>query len=103
MRLDDHEYRLGIVIGYNRNPVIPGHGSAIFTHIWLKEGQTTAGCVALDETVLADIIKRIDPAKRPHILMGTREDVALLPGLSPLATVIPSPSPNDRERRIGEQ
>ena len=39
-------YRHGIVIGYNRNPIVKGNGSGIFVHAWQENGSTTAGCVA---------------------------------------------------------
>ena len=79
MKLSDQRYQLGIITGYNRNPVTPGLGSAIFVHTWLEEGFTTSGCVALDGDDLAKILKWLDPAKRPMILMGTRADLARVP------------------------
>ena len=86
MLLPDRRYRHGIVVGYNRNPVIKGKGSAIFVHVWSGEGGSTSGCVALDEAELVRVIGWLDPAKRPMILLGDRSDLALLPGLSALAT-----------------
>jgi len=76
MRLPDNRYRHGVVIGYNRDPVVPGKGSAIFLHAWLEEGHPTAGCVALDEEKLVSLIRWIDPAKGPMILMGNGPDLA---------------------------
>ena len=84
MKLPDPRYRHGVVIGYNRNPVIKGNGSAIFMHVWKAAGQSTAGCVALDEEQLVKIIGWLDPAKRPMILMGNRSDLAALPGFAEL-------------------
>lgn len=78
MKLPDRRYRHGVVIGYNRNPIVKGMGSAIFIHAWLKEGGATAGCVALDEEELVGIITWLDPAKHPHILMGNPSDLASL-------------------------
>lgn len=85
MRRADHFYRHGVVIGYNRAPVVKGYGSAIFLHIWREDGKATSGCVAIDEQQLVQIIGWLDPAKRPMILMGNRNDLATLPGLSGLA------------------
>jgi L,D-peptidoglycan transpeptidase YkuD (ErfK/YbiS/YcfS/YnhG family) len=76
MKLPDHRYRHGIVIGYNRNPVVKGMGSAIFIHVWESEGKSTSGCVALDEAQLVRIISLLDPAKKPMILMGNQQYIA---------------------------
>ncbi len=84
MKLADNRYRHGIVIGYNRSPVIKGHGSGIFVHAWLEEGYTTTGCVAINETELVSILSWLDPAQKPQILMGTRQDLAVVKWLPPL-------------------
>ena len=76
MKLSGPTYRHGIVIGYNRNPVVRGMGSAIFLHVWRDQGMSTAGCVALDEAELVRIIRTLDPAKKPMILMGDRDFLA---------------------------
>jgi L,D-peptidoglycan transpeptidase YkuD (ErfK/YbiS/YcfS/YnhG family) len=57
------------VIGYNRHPVEPGLGSAIFIHVWLEQGVSTSGCVALAESDLVAILDWLDPEKKPMILM----------------------------------
>ena len=70
MRRDDHLYRLGVVVGYNTDPVVAGLGSAIFLHIWKGPGQPTAGCVAMAESDLERIVAWLDPAKMPQIILG---------------------------------
>jgi len=70
MRREDHLYRLGVVINYNTDPVVAGHGSAIFIHIWKEPGNPTAGCVAMAETELQKIVAWLDPAKSPQIILG---------------------------------
>lgn len=72
MRLADHRYRIGISIGYNRKPIVKGLGSAIFLHVWLREGAPTQGCIAVADKDLAKVLQWLDPEKKPMILMGRR-------------------------------
>ena len=69
MVLPDDRYKYGIVIEYNTNPVIPGHGSAIFLHIWKNNTTPTAGCVAISEENILKLIRWLDPAKKPLIVI----------------------------------
>ena len=84
MRRPDHYYRHGVVIGYNRQPVAKGDGSAIFLHIWRGDGLPTSGCVAIDEQELVAIIGWLDPAKRPMILMGGHAHLSAMQGFAEL-------------------
>lgn len=84
MRRPDQYYRHGVVIGYNRQPVVKGDGSAIFLHVWRGADKSTSGCVAIDERELVGIIGWLDPAKRPMIFMGSRADLAAMPGFAEL-------------------
>ena len=72
MRRRDQQYKLGLVIRYNMDPVVPGHGSAIFLHIWRGPGKGTAGCIAVSETNMKQILGWLDPRFGPMIVMGTR-------------------------------
>ncbi|MCG6533959.1 MAG: L,D-transpeptidase family protein [Syntrophales bacterium LBB04] len=67
MKRDDDQYKYGIVIEYNTDPVIKGHGSAIFFHVWKGESSTTAGCVAVSEEDIRKILNWLDPAAKPVI------------------------------------
>ena len=82
MKRRDHCYRYGLVIDYNRHPVVADLGSAIFMHVWLKEGVSTSGCVALAESELLEILRWLDPGKKPLILMGDPRHLPALPGWS---------------------
>ena len=62
------QYRIGVIVGYNAMPPVPGRGSCIFLHIWAGPSSTTAGCTALDAAELADIVKWLDRAKRPMLV-----------------------------------
>ena len=46
LRRADPMYDLVAVLDWNRHPVVPGRGSAIFLHVWRKPRHPTAGCVA---------------------------------------------------------
>ena len=70
MRRDDDLYKYGIVIEYNTNPVVKGHGSAIFFHVWRGKGIPTKGCVAVSEQDIVKILAWLDPIALPVIIMG---------------------------------
>lgn len=69
MVLPDDRYKHGIVIEYNTHPIIPGLGSAIFLHIWKDPATPTAGCVAISEENILNLIRWLDPAKKPLIVI----------------------------------
>ncbi len=81
MKRDDDQYKYGLVIEYNTTPVIPGHGSAIFLHVWKKPGWPTAGCIAVSEDDLLKILGWLNPARAPIILINPdkNETGGLLP------------------------
>lgn len=72
MRREDDLYKLGVVVGYNTSPPMQGLGSAIFLHIWRGPGKPTAGCVAMAEKDLEQIVAWLDPGKKPQIILGFR-------------------------------
>ncbi len=55
------QYNYAIVIGYNRQKIIKGAGSAIFLHCTRRGQEYTAGCVAVREDVIKKIIERLEP------------------------------------------
>jgi L,D-peptidoglycan transpeptidase YkuD (ErfK/YbiS/YcfS/YnhG family) len=67
-------YDYGAVIDYNTAPVVAGAGSAIFFHV--STGGPTAGCVALPVAELLAVLRWLDPAAQPRIIMGTASTVA---------------------------
>lgn len=58
-------YNEAVVMDYNRDPVVPGAGSAFFLHI--TNGRPTAGCVAIPADDLDAILRWLDPAEHPVI------------------------------------
>jgi L,D-peptidoglycan transpeptidase YkuD (ErfK/YbiS/YcfS/YnhG family) len=62
------------VIEYNAGPVVPDAGSAIFLHA--DTGGPTNGCVSLPQTDLDYLLRWLDPADSPSIVMGPSTEIA---------------------------
>lgn len=58
LRRADPLYDRIAVLDWNRAPVIPGAGSAIFLHVWRRPRWPTAGCVAFARADLDWILAR---------------------------------------------
>jgi L,D-peptidoglycan transpeptidase YkuD (ErfK/YbiS/YcfS/YnhG family) len=74
---DPPYYDYGAVIDYNTDPVVsdPPMGSAIFFH-YTPPGVPTVGCVALPDTnELLAVLRWLNPADDPRIIMGTASAV----------------------------
>lgn len=61
MRRADALYEFGLVLDYNRGPVVPGVGSAIFVHVRNPQGTGTAGCLALPRAEMIALLRRLQP------------------------------------------
>ena len=64
------QYDYFAVIAYNRHPVVPGQGSAIFLHV--SDGQPTTGCVSLPVADLLRILRALRPTQNPLIFISAR-------------------------------
>lgn len=64
LRRADPFYDLVGVLDWNRAPVVPGRGSAIFLHLWRRPRRPTAGCVAFRAADLLWILARWTPRSR---------------------------------------
>ncbi len=69
MKRTDDQYKYSIIIEYNTAPVIKGHGSAIFLHVWKRSKSPTAGCVAVSEKNILKILSWLDPDAKPIIII----------------------------------
>ena len=58
------------MIAYNTART-PGLGSAIFLHV--STGGPTAGCVSLPAGQLVEVLRWLDPARRPRIVVGVAD------------------------------
>lgn len=65
-------YNYAVVIDYNTanaGPVVQGAGSAFFLHV--TTGRPTLGCVAIPASALLPLMRWLNPADHPRILIGT--------------------------------
>ncbi|MER7835763.1 L,D-transpeptidase family protein [Streptomyces sp. NPDC096040] len=63
------QYGHALVIGFNYQRPVRGRGAGIFLHV---NGQgATAGCVSVPVDAMREILRWADPARAPHIAIGT--------------------------------
>lgn len=58
---EDGVYDVIVVMGHNDDPVVPGHGSAVFLHVARPDWTPTEGCVALALPDLLRLLKACGP------------------------------------------
>ena len=58
------------VIAYNRHPIVPGKGSAIFLHV--STGQPTTGCVSIPAADLVRLLRALRPNMKPLIYLSAQ-------------------------------
>ncbi|MFI8964348.1 L,D-transpeptidase [Streptomyces sp. NPDC053493] len=64
------QYAHALVIGFNYDRPVRGRGAGIFLHV--NGRGATAGCVSVPAGAMRRILAWADPARRPHIAVGTR-------------------------------
>ena len=57
---EDDIYNIICIINYNTNPIIKNKGSAIFLHVANIDYSGTAGCLALKQNDLIELLQNID-------------------------------------------
>jgi D-alanyl-D-alanine dipeptidase len=72
MRRSDGQYRLGVVVDHNADPVAPGYGSCIFLHIWKGSASGTAGCTAVSDGDMETILRQLRPEANPLLIQLPR-------------------------------
>lgn len=76
MRRTDDLYKLGIVVHQNVTPaVIKGRGSAVFLHIWRSSSTPTAGCTAMAEDDIRQLIAWLDSRLNPILIQAPRSEL----------------------------
>ena len=71
-------YRWGLVVRHNAAPPVAGRGSCIFLHVWAGPGRGTAGCTAMEEAGLRELLGWLDPQRGPLLVQLTEADYARL-------------------------
>jgi D-alanyl-D-alanine dipeptidase len=74
MLYSDGQYRWGLVVEHNMNPVSPGAGSCIFMHVWLGTGEGTVGCTAMAQESVEAVLGWLDATKKPVLLQLPRAE-----------------------------
>ncbi|MFC9509071.1 L,D-transpeptidase [Streptomyces sp. NPDC057002] len=64
------QYAHALVIDFNYERPVRGRGAGIFLHV--NGRGATAGCVSVPKDAMRRILVWADPAKRPHIAVGTK-------------------------------
>lgn len=77
MRRTDDAYRWGVIVAHNM-PALAAAGSCIFLHIWSGPSKGTAGCTAMAERQLLDVMRWLDPARHPLLVQLTDAEYARL-------------------------
>ena len=70
MSKDRIAYAHFAVVEFNMNPIVPGRGSGIFLHV--QKPNPTNGCISVRKAALVRILRWLDPAAEPRIVIGTR-------------------------------
>lgn len=69
----DARYRLGFVIEHNAGNR-SGAGSCIFAHLWQAPGVTTAGCTAMAEPAMQQLLGWLQPQAKPVFVLLPRAE-----------------------------
>lgn len=73
MRRADILYKWGVFVAHNPGAT-PGAGSLIFLHIWRDSSGATAGCTAMPEKNLVQLLRWLDPAAHPVLVQMPQPD-----------------------------
>lgn len=73
----DQRYRLGFVIEHNPQGA-RGAGSCIFAHLWHSDDTSTAGCTAMAEPAMRELLRWLQPRAHPAFALLPRAEYARL-------------------------
>ncbi|HEX6831926.1 MAG TPA: L,D-transpeptidase family protein [Rudaea sp.] len=69
----DAAYKIGFVIEHNPHAVA-GAGSCIFAHLWKSANSSTAGCTAMTEDAMRQLLAWLKPQARPVFVLLPRSE-----------------------------
>ncbi|MDQ0778511.1 L,D-peptidoglycan transpeptidase YkuD (ErfK/YbiS/YcfS/YnhG family) [Streptomyces aurantiacus] len=72
------QYAYALVIGFNYARPVQGRGAGIFLHV--NGTGPTAGCVSVPEDAMRRILDWAEPAREPHIAIGTDDGPTSITG-----------------------
>ena len=70
LRRQDHLYDFIVEIDHNTRPRIAGRGSAVFLHLAKPALAPSAGCVAMPEEKMRQLLKNLGPHTKINICLG---------------------------------
>jgi len=78
MLRSDARYDLGLLVGHNPPPVVPGGGSCIFMHLFSEPPLPTSGCTSMARPDMERLLRRLDTVKRPVLVQLPRAEYGRL-------------------------
>lgn len=72
----DGQYRLGVLVRHNMDPVVPEGGSCIFLHIWLGQGVASSGCTNMAPEVMLGLLRWLDAERAPVLAQLPRLELS---------------------------
>jgi len=69
----DMRYKKGIIVQHNQQN-ISQQGSCIFMHVWKAAGIPTAGCTAMADSTITDLLAWLDANKNPIFVVLPRSE-----------------------------
>jgi len=74
MKMKNHLYKYGIVVNHNPEQIAMG-GSCIFMHLKNTTGKGTAGCTAMKEDEIVELLQWMKEEERPLLLQLPKEEM----------------------------
>jgi len=68
------QYKWGVVVKHNMNPVKAGDGSCIFLHVWRDSATATLGCTAMPEKRMKEMLSFLKRDTQPVLVQLTEAD-----------------------------
>ena len=78
MKRTDGIYDYVIVVSHNRQPTIPGRGSAVFIHSWFGPGKSTIGCTAMAKPEVKLLLGWLDLEAKPLLIQIPEDELGAL-------------------------